>query len=97
MSDPGVARRRRLAEELAESGLVIDGTDAFPALLLEEIDHVVRPDVHERRVVSSGTIVEPRSDPATWEGARSSTSSADQLTGSRWPTPADSPMDCRAG
>jgi hypothetical protein len=67
MSDPGDARQRRLAEELDESGLVIDGTDAFRALLLEEIDHVVRPDVHERRVVSSGTIVEPRSDPATWE------------------------------
>ena len=60
MSDPGVARRRRLAEELAE-------TDTFRALLLEEVDHVVRPDVHERRVVSSGTIVEPRSDPTTWE------------------------------
>ena len=27
----------------------------------------MRPDVHERRVVSSGTILEPRSDPATWE------------------------------
>ena len=67
MSDPGVARRRRLAEELAESGLVVEGTDAFQALLLEEVDHVVRPDVHERRVVSSGTIVEPRSDPTTWE------------------------------
>ena len=67
MSDPGVARRRRLAEELAESGLVVEGTDAFRALLLEEVDHVVRPDVHERRVVSSGTILEPRSDPATWE------------------------------
>src|SRR3954470_2026910 len=67
MSDSGAARRRRLAEELEESGLVFDGTDAFRALLLEEIDHVVRPDVHERRVVSSGTIVEPHSDPTTWE------------------------------
>jgi len=67
MSEPGVERQRRLAEELEESGLVVEGTDAFRALLLEEIDHVVRPNVHERRVVSSGTIVEPRSDPATWE------------------------------
>jgi hypothetical protein len=67
MSDPGVARQRRLAEELEESGLVFEGTDAFRALLLEEVDHVVRPDIHERRVVSSGTILEPRSDPATWE------------------------------
>src|SRR3979490_3005989 len=67
MSDPGVARQRRLAEELEESGLVRAGTDIFRARLLEEVDHVVRPDVHERRVVSSGTILEPRSDPATWE------------------------------
>ena len=67
MSDPGVARQRRLAEELEESGLVVEGSDAFRALLLEEVDHVVRPDVHERRVVSSGTILEPQSDPATWE------------------------------
>jgi Probable sensor domain DACNK/DisA bacterial checkpoint controller nucleotide-binding len=67
MSDPGVARQRRLAEELEESGLVVEGAHALRALLLEEVDHVVRPDVHERRVVSSGTILEPRSDPATWE------------------------------
>src|SRR5947207_7716270 len=67
MSDPGVARQRRLAEELEESGLVLAGTDTFRALLLEEVDHVVRPEVHERRVVTSGTILEPRSDPALWE------------------------------
>src|SRR3954467_12153083 len=67
MSDPGTARQRRLAEELEESGLAVVGNDAFRALLLEEVDHVIRPDVHERRVMSSGTILEPRSDPATWE------------------------------
>jgi hypothetical protein len=67
MSDPGVGRHRRLAEELEESGLVLDGTEAFRALLLEEVDHAVRPDVHEQRVVSSGTILDPHSDPATWE------------------------------
>src|SRR3954454_1334694 len=66
MSDPALRRQRRLAEELEESGLVLDGSDAFRTLLLEEVDHVVRPHVHERRVVSSGTILEPRSDPATW-------------------------------
>lgn len=67
MSDPGVARQRRLGEELEESGLVVDGPEIFRAMLLEEVDHAVRPDVHERRVVSGGTIIEPRSDPATWE------------------------------
>jgi hypothetical protein len=35
-------------------------------LLMREIDHVLRPTVHERRVASGGTILEPRSDPATW-------------------------------
>src|SRR4051794_1701498 len=67
MSDAGIARQRRLAEELEESGLVVEGTEAFRVLLLEEVDHAVRPEVHERRVVSSGAILEPRSDPATWE------------------------------
>jgi DNA integrity scanning protein DisA with diadenylate cyclase activity len=66
MADPGVGRRRRLAEELEESGLRAEGTDDFRAMLIEEIDHALRPAVHERRVASSGTILEPRSDPATW-------------------------------
>jgi hypothetical protein len=66
MPAPGVARRRRLAEELEESGLVVDGPAGFHDLLIEEIDHAVRPEVHERRVVSTGTILEPRSDPAGW-------------------------------
>jgi hypothetical protein len=35
-------------------------------MLLEEIDHALRPDVHERRAASSGTILDPRSDPETW-------------------------------
>jgi hypothetical protein len=67
MAEPGSARLRRLAEELEESGAPIDGSDEFRALLLEEVDHALRPEVHERRVVSSGTIIDPRSDPATWE------------------------------
>ena len=67
MPEPGAGRRRRLAEELAESGLQAEGSDAFRALMIEEIDHALRPAVHERRVASSGTILEPASDPATWE------------------------------
>ena len=35
-------------------------------VLLDEIDHALRPVVHERRIASGGTIVEPMSDPATW-------------------------------
>ena len=66
MPEPGVGRRRRLAEELEESGLRAEGTEEFRAILIEEIDHALRPAIHERRVASSGTILEPRSDPATW-------------------------------
>jgi hypothetical protein len=60
------ARRRRLAEELAESGLPADGTESFRAVLLEEVDHALRPAVHERRVPSTGTILEPQADPGAW-------------------------------
>ncbi|MGH9062204.1 MAG: hypothetical protein ACRDZY_22245, partial [Acidimicrobiales bacterium] len=66
MPRAGAARLRRLADELEESGLRLEGPENLRAVLIEEIDHALRPDVHERRVVSSGTILEPRSDPATW-------------------------------
>jgi len=64
---PSARRLHRLAEELDESGLRTDGNDALRSLLIEEIDRALRPDVHERRVASGGTIVEPISDPATWQ------------------------------
>lgn len=66
MRAPGPGRLRRLAEELEESGLRVDGTEAFREMLLEEIDRALRPPVHERRVLSTGTILEPKADPATW-------------------------------
>jgi hypothetical protein len=66
MVEPLVGRQRRLAEELEESGLRAEGTDAFRAMLLEEIDFALRPAVHEQRVVSSGTVLDPDADPATW-------------------------------
>ena len=66
MSTPGAGRLRRLAEELEESGLPLAG-DPLRDLLLEEIDHALRPTVHERRVASCGSILEPSSDPAGWE------------------------------
>jgi hypothetical protein len=69
MPDAADARLRRLSEELEESGIGVEGTAAFRALLLREIDRARRPALHERRIVSTGTILEPRSDPATW-GAR---------------------------
>jgi hypothetical protein len=66
VSEPGAGRRRRLAEELAESGLPSVGSDAADALLVEEIDLALRPPVHERRVPSTGAIVEPAADPSRW-------------------------------
>jgi hypothetical protein len=71
-------RLRRLAEDLEESGLRLEGTEAFREMLVEEVDHALRPAIHERRVASSGTILEPVSDPATW-------ASGTQLTVSRAP------------
>jgi hypothetical protein len=66
MPDADAGRLRRLAEELEESGLRPGGTEAFRDVLVREIDYALRPAVHERRVASSGTILEPMSDPATW-------------------------------
>jgi hypothetical protein len=59
-------RLRRLAEELGESGLPIPRAERTRDLLLDEVDHALRPAVHERRVASSGTILDPTSDPDTW-------------------------------
>jgi hypothetical protein len=68
MADAATATRRlrRLAEELAESGLQLYGSEDLRQMLLEEIDQALRPRVHERRVPSTGTILDPRSDPETW-------------------------------
>jgi len=57
---------RRLAEELEESGLRLEITDAVRGLVMEEIDQALRPPVHERRIVSTGTILEPTAEPSTW-------------------------------
>lgn len=63
---PSAGRLWRLAEELEEIGLPRDGSEPFHEMLLEEIDYVLRPSVHERRIVSSGTILEPKADPDSW-------------------------------
>ncbi|HMG26837.1 MAG TPA: hypothetical protein VKH36_08495 [Acidimicrobiia bacterium] len=60
-------RLRRLADELEELGLPKGRTDSFRAMLLEEVDNAMRPEVHERRVASTGSLLEPRADPAGWE------------------------------
>jgi len=66
MGVPAVGRLRRLAEELEESGLALPPEDDLRTMLIDEIDHALRPLIHERRVISSGTVLAPRSDPSTW-------------------------------
>ena len=60
-------RLRRLVEELDEEvGHAPDPSDPVGALVLGEIDRARRPHVHERRVVSSGAVVVPTTDPESW-------------------------------
>ena len=61
------ARLRRLEEELAEAGFEPGGSAAWRELLLVELDYALRPTVHERRVPSVGTIIEPTSETTAWE------------------------------
>jgi hypothetical protein len=63
---PNPKRLRRLVEELGEIGLILDGSQGWHGLAIDEIDYAMRPDVHERRVPSAGAIIEPTTDPATW-------------------------------
>lgn len=74
-------RLRRLTEELAEEGLVLDVTTTRDAVLLGELDYALRPAVHERRVPSFGAIVEPLADPSTWDDATDLTVTHRQLDG----------------
>lgn len=62
-----VSRRlERLAEELSECGLVIDGSRPWHELALPEIDYALRPPVFERRVPTYGAVLAPGSDPDGW-------------------------------
>ena len=63
---PTPSQLRRLVEELAEAGLDLDGSAAWPELAIEEIAYAMRPKVHERYVPSYGAIVQPTTDPETW-------------------------------
>jgi hypothetical protein len=66
MSSVQSARVRRLAEELVESGFPPSLHRAIFDVVVEEVDQALRPTVHERRVQSSGSIIDPSSDYATW-------------------------------
>jgi sensor domain DACNK-containing protein/DisA checkpoint controller-like protein len=63
---PEDRRRRRLAEELEESGFLLDEASSTHHMLLDEIDLALHPPVHERRIASTGTILEPTLSPDAW-------------------------------
>lgn len=64
-SGPSTGRLRRLTEELNDEGLL--GEDrVWPESLLVELDHALRPPVHEKRVPSFGAIHEPHVDLQAW-------------------------------
>jgi hypothetical protein len=66
MADPEARRLDRLAEELEESGLWLERSDVHGNMVLEEIDRALRPPVHEGRIASTGSIVEPESGADSW-------------------------------
>lgn len=57
---------RRLSEELEEAGFELPDDDRRRAALLDEVRHAVHPPVHERRVASTGAIVDPQAGPDRW-------------------------------
>lgn len=59
-------RRRRIAEDLEDAGFVFSDDEAAVRLLLDEIRHALHPPVHERRVPSMGSIVDPVHHPDHW-------------------------------
>lgn len=66
MTPSGPRRLQRLAEELEESGLPAVADDGLLDMVLDEVDQALRPEVHERHVPSSGTILEPRAPSGMW-------------------------------
>jgi hypothetical protein len=71
LRQPSERQLARLGEELAEVGLVIDGTQPWHQHAVDEIDYALRPRVHERRVPSYGAILAPSTAQAEWERATS--------------------------
>ena len=60
MTEP---RLRRLAEELPRPGSDSTSTSEWGGLVITELDYALRPHIHERRVPSVGTIIEPTTSP----------------------------------
>src|SRR5262245_31541129 len=60
-------QKRRLVEELGEMGLCLDGSKPWHALVVEELDYALRPNVHERRIPSFGAFIAPSVSSWPWE------------------------------
>lgn len=69
MSDSERRRLRRLAEDLEDAGLPLAELGSVVEMLVEEVDHALRPRVHERMIPSVGTILEPATPPVRWSAA----------------------------
>ncbi len=64
--EPSERRLARLAEELAEAGLELDGSQAWHHTAAIELDYALRPMVHERLVPTYGALVMPTTPPERW-------------------------------
>ena len=62
---PTAGRLRRLTEELNDEALLGEAR-VWPEALLVELDHALRPPVHEKRIPLFGAIFEPAVDPRAW-------------------------------
>jgi hypothetical protein len=62
-------RLARLADELVENGLPHSGEAVVFDLVVEEVDQALRPPIHERRIPSFGSVVNPTTDASTWAAA----------------------------
>lgn len=66
MTEPPSTRLSRLADELRESGFPNGSDPSVFDLVVEEADQALRPQVHERRVPSCGSIINPTSEFPHW-------------------------------
>jgi DNA integrity scanning protein DisA with diadenylate cyclase activity len=66
MSEGSPRRRERIAEDLRDLGVPLDG-EWTGTITLEEVDEALHPAPHERMVPTTGTVVAPATDPATWD------------------------------
>jgi hypothetical protein len=64
---PSPGRLRRLAEELADEGFTLQGEALWCELVLTELDYALRPPVHEHRIPSFGSFVDPSIDIDAWQ------------------------------